>query len=59
MFMTSFFVSLAALFVVGALVSLLSGRSLLFSGFRQVGLGAAASIVTFLVGRAIGVGVVG
>ncbi len=51
----SFVVSLMALFVVGALVSLLTGRSLLFSGARQVGLGALASIVTFLVGRVIGV----
>ena len=58
LFMVSFALSLGALFVVGALVSLLSGRSLLFSGFRQVGLGAVASIVTFLVGRVIGVGVV-
>ncbi len=54
-FMTSFVVSLAALFLVGALVSLLTGRSLLFSGFRQVGLGAAAATVTYLVGRVIGV----
>ena len=54
-FMTSFVVSLAALFLVGALVSLLTGRSLLFSGFRQVGLGAAAAAITYLVGRVIGV----
>ena len=56
-FMTSFIVSLAALFLVGALVSLLTGRSLLFSGFRQVGLGAAAAAVTYAVGRVIGVSV--
>ena len=58
-FMTSFFVSLAALFMVGALVSLLTGRSLLFSGFRQVGLGAAAATVTYFVGRVIGVSIGG
>jgi VIT1/CCC1 family predicted Fe2+/Mn2+ transporter/rubrerythrin len=58
-FMTSFVVSLAALFLVGALVSLLTGRSLLFSGFRQVGLGAAAATVTYLVGRVIGASVGG
>jgi VIT1/CCC1 family predicted Fe2+/Mn2+ transporter len=58
-FLTSFFVSLAALFMVGALVSLLTGRSLLFSGFRQVGLGAAAATVTYLVGRVIGVSIGG
>lgn len=51
--------SLIALFVVGAGVSLLTGRSLLFSGFRQVGIGAAAAVVTYLVGSAIGVSVVG
>ncbi|MBF8290421.1 MAG: Rubrerythrin protein [Chloroflexi bacterium] len=47
--------SIAALFVVGAGVSLLTGRSLLFSGARQVGIGVAAAVVTWLVGTAIGV----
>ena len=56
-FVTSFVVSLAALFLVGSLVSLLTGRSLLFSGFRQVGLGAAAATLTYLVGHVIGVSV--
>ncbi len=56
-FMTSFTLSLAALFLVGSLVSLLTGRSLLFSGFRQVGLGAAAAAITYLVGHVIGVSV--
>ncbi len=56
-FVTSFVLSLAALFVVGSLVSLLTGRSLLFSGFRQVGIGAAAAAITYLVGHAIGVSV--
>ena len=58
-FALSFGLSLGALFLVGAAVSLLTGRSLLYSGFRQMGLGAAAAIVTFGVGRVIGVGVVG
>ncbi|MBI2763588.1 MAG: VIT1/CCC1 transporter family protein [Chloroflexi bacterium] len=49
--------SLVALFVVGAGVSLLTGRSLLFSGARQVLIGAAAAAVTYLVGTAIGVSV--
>ena len=35
------------------------GRSLLYSGFRQMGLGAAAAAVTYGVGRIIGVGVAG
>ena len=51
--------SLVALFLVGAGVSLLTGRSLWFSGFRQVGLGLAAAGVTYLVGRVIGVSVAG
>ena len=55
----SFALSLAALFVLGALVSLLTGRNLVFSGLRQVGIGAAAAIVTFMVGRLIGVNVAG
>ncbi len=55
----SFGASLGALFLLGALVSLLTGRNLIFSGMRQVGLGAAASIVTFMVGRVIGVNVGG
>jgi VIT1/CCC1 family predicted Fe2+/Mn2+ transporter len=49
--------SLAALFAVGAGVSLLTGRSLLFSGMRQVLIGSGAAAVTYLVGRAIGVAV--
>lgn len=58
-FVLSLVLSLGALFLVGAGVSLLTGRSLLFSGFRQMGLGAAAAAVTFVVGRIIGVGVAG
>jgi VIT1/CCC1 family predicted Fe2+/Mn2+ transporter/rubrerythrin len=49
--------SLAALFAVGAAVSLLTGRGLLFSGGRQVLIGAAAAIVTYIVGNAIGAAV--
>jgi len=49
--------SLAAMFVVGIGISLLTGRSALFSGARQVGIGALAAAVTFLVGRIIGVAV--
>ena len=51
--------SLVALFVVGAGVSLLTGRGLLFSGFRQLAIGAAAAAVTYAVGTVIGVGVAG
>jgi VIT1/CCC1 family predicted Fe2+/Mn2+ transporter len=47
--------ALGSLFVVGALVSLLTGRSLIFSGLRQVAIGGAAALVTYLVGSLIGV----
>jgi VIT1/CCC1 family predicted Fe2+/Mn2+ transporter len=49
--------SLIGLFAVGAGVSLITGRGTLFSGARQVVIGAAAAVVTFLVGRVIGVAV--
>jgi vacuolar iron transporter family protein len=49
--------SLVAMFGVGAAVSLLTGRSALFSGARQVAIGIAAATVTFLVGRVIGVSI--
>ncbi len=45
--------SLAALFTVGAAVSLLTGRGLLFSGARQLGIGLAAAIVTYAIGSLI------
>jgi VIT1/CCC1 family predicted Fe2+/Mn2+ transporter/rubrerythrin len=51
--------SLVALFAVGAGVSLLTGRSLLYSGARQVGIGALAAAVTYAVGSIIGVSVAG
>jgi VIT1/CCC1 family predicted Fe2+/Mn2+ transporter/rubrerythrin len=47
--------SLAALFAVGAAVSLLTGRGLLFSGVRQLGIGLTAALVTYLIGSLIGV----
>jgi VIT1/CCC1 family predicted Fe2+/Mn2+ transporter/rubrerythrin len=56
-FATSLGLSLVALFTVGAGVSLITGRGLLFSGVRQVLIGAAAAAVTFGVGRLIGVSV--
>ena len=58
-FVTSIVLSLVALFVVGAGVSLLTGRSMLFSGFRQLAIGAAAASVTYAVGTLIGVGIEG
>jgi VIT1/CCC1 family predicted Fe2+/Mn2+ transporter/rubrerythrin len=56
-FAASVVVSGLALFTVGAGVSLLTGRSLLFSGVRQILIGAAAATVTFFIGRLVGVAV--
>ena len=50
----SVFLSLAALFVLGLLTSFFNGRSPLFSGLRQIGIGAAAALVTYLAGRIFG-----
>jgi VIT1/CCC1 family predicted Fe2+/Mn2+ transporter len=44
-----------ALFAVGAGVSLFTGRSMWYSGFRQVAIGAVAGAVTYGIGRLIGV----
>jgi VIT1/CCC1 family predicted Fe2+/Mn2+ transporter/rubrerythrin len=51
--------SLVALFAVGAAVSLLTGRGLVFSGVRQLGIGLAAALVTYLIGSLIGVAATG
>jgi vacuolar iron transporter family protein len=56
-FVAAIVISLIALFAVGAAVSLLTGRGVIFSGARQVAIGATAAIVTFAVGSAIGVSV--
>jgi vacuolar iron transporter family protein len=56
-FIASLALSLVALFGVGAGVSLLTGRGVLFSGARQVLIGAAAAGVTFVVGSLVGVSV--
>jgi VIT1/CCC1 family predicted Fe2+/Mn2+ transporter len=47
--------ALVALFGVGAALSLFTGRSALWSGFRQAGLGAVAAALTYAIGRVIGV----
>jgi vacuolar iron transporter family protein len=52
-------ISLVALFAVGAAVSLLTGRNLVFSGLRQLAIGLGAAIVTFIIGSLIGVSTAG
>lgn len=49
--------SALGLFSVGAAITLMTGKSVLFSGLRQVGFGLAAAAVTFGVGALIGVNV--
>ena len=58
-FVASAVLSAVALFAVGGGVSLLTGRGVLFSGARMVLIGAAASGVTYMVGRLIGVSIAG
>jgi len=45
----------AGLFVIGAAITLFTGRSVLSSGLRQVVFGLAAAATTYLIGRLIGV----
>ncbi len=47
--------SALALATLGGMVSLLTGRSPLWSAVRQLGLGVAAAALTFAIGRIIGV----
>jgi VIT1/CCC1 family predicted Fe2+/Mn2+ transporter len=49
--------ALAALFVVGALVSRWTDRGALYSGARQLLLGGTAAALTYAVGSAVGAGV--
>jgi len=51
--------SAAGLFIIGAAITLFTGRNVWFSGFRQVLFGLAAAAVTFGIGRLIGVSVAG
>jgi VIT1/CCC1 family predicted Fe2+/Mn2+ transporter len=50
-------VSAAALFALGAGISLLTGRSLATSALRQLAVGGLAAAATFGIGRLIGVNV--
>jgi vacuolar iron transporter family protein len=49
--------SAAGLFLIGAAITLFTGRNVWFSGFRQVFFGLAAAAITFGIGRLIGVAV--
>lgn len=51
--------SALGLFGIGATITILTGRSVWFSGMRQVIIGLSAAGITFLIGRLIGVSVGG
>jgi VIT1/CCC1 family predicted Fe2+/Mn2+ transporter len=56
---TSMGVSAIALFLVGASITLMTGRNVIYSGSRQVIIGLLAAIITFGIGKLIGVSVGG
>jgi VIT1/CCC1 family predicted Fe2+/Mn2+ transporter len=51
--------STAGLFFIGAAITLFTGRSVLYSGARQILFGLVAAGVTFSIGRLIGVTIAG
>ena len=51
--------SVVGLFGIGAAITLLTGKSILFSGMRQVAFGLAAAAVTYGIGTLIGVSLAG
>ncbi len=48
-------ISGVGLFIIGAAITLMTGRGVLFSGMRQVMVGLAAAVLTYGIGRLIGV----
>jgi VIT1/CCC1 family predicted Fe2+/Mn2+ transporter len=56
-FVASLTASMVALFLVGAGVSLLTGKSVWRSGLRQMLIGGLAAAVTFAVGSLLGVNI--
>ncbi len=51
--------SAVGLFLIGAAITLFTGKSVWFSGFRQVLFGLSAAAITFGIGKLIGVSVAG
>ena len=56
---TSLAVSAVGLFIIGAAITLMTGRNVFYSGFRQVLFGLGAAGLTYGVGKIIGVTVTG
>ena len=57
--MASTLMSACGLFVIGGSITLFTGKSLWYSGFRQVLFGLLAAAITFGIGKLIGVSVMG
>lgn len=51
--------SAAGLFLIGSAITLFTGKSIWFSGFRQVLFGLACAAITFGIGKIIGVSIAG
>jgi len=51
--------SAAGLFLIGSAITLFTGKSIWFSGFRQVIFGLMAAAITFRIGKLIGVSLAG
>ena len=51
--------SAVGLFVIGSAITLFTGRSILYSGMRQVLFGLVAAAAVYLVGHLIGVSISG
>ena len=56
---TSVVFSTLGLFIIGAAITLFTGRNVWFSGMRQVVFGLLAAAITFGIGRMIGVSITG
>lgn len=57
--LVSLALSALALFLIGAGITLLTGRGVLFSGTRQLLIGLGAAALTFAIGHVIGVAIAG
>jgi VIT1/CCC1 family predicted Fe2+/Mn2+ transporter len=52
---TSILMSMVGMFIIGAAITLFTGRPVLISGARQMVFGLAAALVTFTIGKIIGI----
>lgn len=51
--------AVVGLFTIGSATTLFTGRTVLFSGMRMVIFGLSAAVVTFFIGRLLGVNIIG